>query len=225
MHQTSTTRRQPETLAEQTTQLRDDFIGGLSTEAQKIVGGAFERLINSDAGDHAVNANDLAPDFVLPNVRGGQTRLTTLLQHGPVVLNFYRGGWCPFCNLEFRSLQQQLAEIRQLGATLVGISPETPDNSLTTVEKNELEFDVLSDIGNAVSRRYGLVMKVDETMRPLYLEWDLDITRSNGDDSWELPIPAIYVIDVNAQVRAAYVNKDYTQRMEPSDIIAALSNL
>ena len=142
-----------------------------------------------------------------------------------MVLNFYRGGWCPFCNLELQTLQARLPEIKALGATLVGISPETPDNSLTAIEKHQLEFEVLSDVGNKTARKFGLLFTVYEEMRPLYLKWGLDVPASNGDDSWELPVPATYVIDRNAVVHAAHVDKDYTKRMEPDEVIAALQEL
>jgi peroxiredoxin len=213
------------TLAEQTTRTRNEFIANLPEDQQQTVGAAFAKLMASDAGDNAINVGDTAPEFELPGVLGGNVRLSTLCRQGPVVLNFYRGGWCPFCNLEFRALQQRLPEMKALGATLVGISPETPDTSPSTVEKHQLEFEVLNDLGNLVANRYGLVMQVYEDLRPLYLQWGLDIPAANGDDSWELPLPATYVIDGTGKVRAAYINKDYTQRMEPEDIVAALRTI
>ncbi len=209
-------------LNEQTRKAVEEFIASLTPEAQAIVGASFEKLLKSDVGEHARAVGDAAPDFGLPSVKGGETRLSDLLRNGPVVLNFYRGGWCPFCNLEFRALNQRLPEIQSLGATLIGVSPETPDNSLTTAEKHALEFEVLSDVGNIVARDYGLLTSVSEEMRPLYTEWGIDVPAVNGDDSHELPVPATYVIDTHGIIRASYVNKDYTTRMEPSDIVAAL---
>lgn len=213
------------TLAEQTTRARDEFIASLPEDQQQTLGAAFAKLMASDAGDNAVKVGDSAPDFELPGVLGGEVRLSTLIKDGPVVLNFYRGGWCPFCNLEFHALQQRLPEIKALGARLIGISPETPDTSLSTIEKHQLEFEVLSDVGNLVANRYGLVMQVFEELRPLYLQWGLDIPAANGDNSWELPLPATYVIDSAGKVRAAYINKDYTQRMEPEEIVTTLRTI
>jgi peroxiredoxin len=213
------------TLAEQTTQARDEFIASLPPDQQQTLGAAFEKLMASDVGDNAINVGDEAPDFELPGVLGGVVQLSTQIKQGPVVLNFYRGGWCPFCNLEFRALQQRLPEIKALGATLIGISPETPDASLSTIEKHHLEFEVLSDVGNLIAARYGLLMQVYEELRPLYLQWGLDIPAVNGDDRWEMPVPATYVIDSEGKVRSGYVNKDYTQRMEPEDIVAALRTM
>ena len=210
------------TLAEQTEKAANEFIAALPKDAQKIVGKSFEKLLASDIAKDAVNVGDKAHDFSLPNVKGGNIRLYQALEKGSVVLSFYRGGWCPFCNLEFKALQEHLPEMKALGASLIGISPETPDNSLSTVEKHQLQFDVLSDVGNVVAHEYGLIMTVYEEVRPLYLDWGLNIPRVNGDDSWELPVPATYVIDMDGIVRAAHVDKDYTKRMEPADIVAAL---
>lgn len=210
------------TLAEQTRETVAAFIGSLSPDVQQIVGEVFQRLLNSNITDHAKGVGDVAPDFRLANVQGGMTSLSGLLERGPVVLSFYRGGWCPFCNLEFKALHDKLPEMRVLGATLVGISPETLAVSQQTVEDYQLAFEVLSDEGNEVARDYGLVMVVDEAIRPYYSQWGIDIPAANGEDSFELPVPATYVIDQSGVIRAAHVDKNYTQRMEPADIIAAL---
>ena len=213
------------TLAEQTQAAVEAFIGGLSTDVQQTVGEVFQRLLNSNITDHAKDVGDTAPEFRLPNVKGGTTSLSALLERGPVVLSFYRGGWCPFCNLEFKALHDKLPEMQALGATLVGISPETLAVSQQTVKDHQLEFEVLCDEGNRVARDYGLVMVVDEAMRPHYAQWGIDIPTANGDESFKLPVPATYVIDQRGVIRAAHVDKDYTRRMEPAEIVAALQAL
>lgn len=198
------------------------FMSGLPEDAAATVKAAFEKLLASDVASGAVNTGDCAPDFELPNAAGRTVRLSEQLAGGPVILSFYRGGWCPFCNLELRALQAHLPRFRELGAQLIAVTPESPDHSLSTAEKNGLEFEVLSDAGNRVARDYGLVMQVYEEMRPLYLQWGLDVPAYNGDDSWELPVPATYLIDSDGTVRAAAVDRDYTRRMEPSRIEASL---
>ena len=213
------------TLSKQTQKLLEDFISGLSEDAQQTVGGAFEKLLQSDVGNNAPGKDDKAPDFELPNVRGGSVQLAELLKDGPVVLNFYRGGWCPFCNLEFKALSDILPQIKAKGAMLVGVSPETPDASLSTIEQHKLPFEVLSDTGNQIAERYGLVMTIYEELRPLYSQWGMDIPAANGDDSYQLPLPATYVIKQDGTIQACYVNKDYTTRMEPQDILAALDSI
>lgn len=213
------------TLSEQLEQTVATFINGLSTETTHIVEGSFNKLAASHVAESAMTVGDIAPNFTLPGATGNSVTLYNILNKGAVVLSFYRGAWCPFCNLELRALQGILPEIQGLGATLISISPEKPDNSLSGIEKNNLEFEVLSDSGNQVARDYGLLCMVYEEMRPLYLEWGLDVPAANGDDSWELPVPATYVIDSNSVVRAANTDKDYTKRMEPDDILTALRAL
>jgi peroxiredoxin len=142
-----------------------------------------------------------------------------------VVVSFYRGGWCPYCNLELRALQNALPEIKQLGAQLVAISPQTPDESLSTAEKNELEFAVLSDIGSATAKAYGIAFDLTEELRPIYSRLGHALPDKNGDDSWILPIPATYVIDKDGIVALAFVDVDYRNRLEPAEIVTAIKTL
>ena len=216
---------QSSSLSDRLNQSVQDFMSSLPADEQATVMQSFEKLHASSVAADAVNVGDTAPHFSLPNTTGKTVNLYAALEQGPVVLSFYRGGWCPFCNLELQALQQQLPGIRSLGATLIGVSPETPDNSLTTAEKHGLGFEVLSDIGNGTARDYGLIFTVYEEMRPLYLKWGLDVPACNGDDSWELPVPATYLIDTHRIVRAAHVDKDYTKRMEPGQLLEALKQL
>jgi len=212
-------------LSEQTKKLTDDFINGQSAENQAIIQQAFAAIEATDFGANGLREGDQSKEFQLPNAKGGKTSLTSLLDQGPVVISFYRGGWCPYCNLEFKALNDIVPTINELGANLVGISPELPNNSMSTAEKHELKFEVLSDVGNVIAREYGIVMDVPAALQPLYLEWGLDVPTTNGDDSWELPIPATYVIDSNGQIILAYINKFYIERLEPSEIVKALESI
>ena len=213
---------QQDTLASRIDASVKAFITALPDSEKRTVEESFAALQASDVAAQALGTGDTAPDFILPGATGRQTGLGEMLQHGPVILSFYRGGWCPFCNLELQALQQRLPEFRSLGATLVAVSPETPDHSLSTAEKHALEFEVLCDSGNRVARDYGLLFTVHEAMRPLYLKWGLDVPACNGEDSWELPVPATYLIDTGRIIRTAHVDRDYTKRMEPQLIVDAL---
>jgi peroxiredoxin len=215
----------PPSLAEQTRRTAEAFIAGLPEAEQQIVGRAFEHLLASDVAANAKKTGDPAPDFELPEIRRGSLRLSALLGRGPVVLSFYRGSWCPFCNLEIKALHEQLPAITALGATLVAVSPELPENARKITDAQDIPFALLTDRGNAVAREYGLIMTIDEELRPLYLRWGLDVPAANGDDSFELPVPATYVIDRDGSICAAHVDKDYTRRMEPADIIGALERI
>ena len=212
-------------LSEQTQELVNNFINGLDEHDKAAIMGGFETIRNTPYGVDALRVGDQAKDFRLPNASGGEQTLALLLKEGPLVISFYRGGWCPYCNLEFKALSDVLPKINQLGAKLIGISPELPDNSMSTKEKHQLPFDVLSDVGNKVAREYGIVMDVPPSMVPLYIKWGLNVPRTNGDESWELPIPATYVIDEDGKVTFAFVNKNYTERCEPAEIIKALQSL
>ena len=216
---------QQDTLASRIDASVQAFITALPDSEKRTVEESFAALQASDVAAEALGTGDTAPDFILPGATGRRTGLGELLRHGPVILSFYRGGWCPFCNLELQALQQHLPEFRSLGASLVAVSPETPDHSLSTAEKHALEFEVLCDSGNRIARHYGLLFTVHDAMRPLYLKWGLDVPACNGEDSWELPVPATYLIDTGRTIRAAHVDRDYTKRMEPQLIVDALQRL
>lgn len=211
--------------SEEALKMQNNFMSSLPKENLDTLEEAFAESMTSDAGEHALRKGDKARDFNLINAKGGKTRLSDLLTKGPVVINFYRGGWCPYCNIEFKALHSFLPQIKEMGATLIGISPELPDASMDTVEKHQLQFEVLSDVDNKLAREYGILFEVPTKMRALYKEWELDFSNVNGNDSWELPIPATYVINRDGVIAHAYINKNYTERMEPADIVKVLKTL
>ncbi|WP_250149107.1 peroxiredoxin-like family protein [Flagellimonas sp. 389] len=151
-----------------------------------------EELLNANISDKAIKADDILPDFQLPDEHGNPVSLNEILQNEYLIISFYRGGWCPYCNLELGALQQHLEEFKQLGADLVAISPETPDNSLTTSEKNELQFKILSDINNTYAKKLNLVFQMPENLRDVYDSFGLHVDKHNGNTDYELPIPATY---------------------------------
>lgn len=166
---------------------------------------------------------DRAPAFALPNAIGSTVELAQRLSMGPVVLSFYRGEWCPYCNLELRALQSALSRFKAYGASVIAISPQTPDHSLSVAEKNALAFDVLSDVDQAVIRAYRLQFTVPADMKDLYLTtFHNDLSAQAADGSWDLPIPATFVIDRAGIIRARHVSVDYRTRMDPVEIEAAL---
>jgi peroxiredoxin len=204
---------------------RSEFMAQVPLEIREAMVRADMELAASGIAQRALKAGDRAPDFRLPDARGGYVRLNGLLAGGPVVLSFYRGGWCPYCNLELRALQQALPEITRLGATLVAVSPQTPDESLSTAEKNALAFPVLSDAGSATARSFGIAYDLAEELRPIYTRFGHALPDKNGDESWVLPIPATWVIDTDGTIALAWVDVDYRNRLEPADILAALQSL
>ncbi|MGD1936006.1 MAG: peroxiredoxin-like family protein [Cyanophyceae cyanobacterium] len=213
------------TLAEQLQAYRQGFREKVAENIQDTMGAATAALKESGILDGVASEGQQPPDFELPNAQGQPVRLSEKLKAGPVVVTFYRGQWCPYCNLELKALQNALPEFEKRGAQLIAVSPQTPDNSLSTTEKNELTFEVLSDVGNQVAQQYGLVFTLPEELRPIYASFGIDVPAHNGDDTFELPIPATYVIGKDGAIALAVADADYTQRAEPEAIIAALDKL
>ncbi|WP_321527379.1 peroxiredoxin-like family protein [Sedimenticola selenatireducens] len=212
-------------LQQQLEEQKKSTINKASPEILQTMAQATADLKASGIENQALGAGDLAPDFTLPNARGEEIRLTDLLSRGPVVVNIYRGGWCPYCNLELRALKEKLPKIEALGASLVAIAPEKPDKAAETTVRHDLEFEVLSDLGNQVSRQFGLVFTLPESIRAIYASFGTDLPAYNGDERFELPLPATYVIRPDGQIAYAFVDADYTRRMEPAEIIEVLRAL
>lgn len=173
----------------------------------------------------ALGIGAIAPPFSLPDAHGAQVDLSSLLSKGPVVLIFYRGGWCPFCNMYLRAFQLARSHVRALGAQVVLISPELGAHGQTLVERHALLFPVLSDGGNRVARQYGLVFRMPTELRAEYLADGVDLAEHNGDPSWELPMPATFVVSADGRICYAFVSADYTQRAEPEEVLGVLRRL
>ena len=141
------------------------------------------------------------------------------------MLSFYRGEWCPYCNLQLHAYQELLPEISALGATLIAVSPQTPDHSLSMAEKHNLEFAVLSDEGNVVARQFGIVYQYDDVSHKYFQDRGIDLSRFNGDASWELPFPATYIIAQDGTITLAFVDVDFRHRLESSDLLAGLRSV
>ncbi|MBQ0788918.1 MAG: AhpC/TSA family protein, partial [Oceanihabitans sp.] len=146
------------------------------------------------------------------------------LENGPIVLTWYRGGWCPYCNITLHYLQEKLPEFQKAGATLIALTPELPDNSLSTSEKNKLEFTVLSDVGNTIGKEYGVVFTLTNEVASMY-EAGFGLSEKNGDNSNQLPLAATYVIDTNGIIQYAFLDADYRERAEATAILTALNKL
>ncbi|MEM7058638.1 MAG: peroxiredoxin-like family protein [Pseudomonadota bacterium] len=182
-------------------------------------------LVEANSGSAAPVPGDSAPGFTLPDAAAVQRSLSDYLSSGPVVLAFYRGGWCSYCNIQLRAFQQVLPRIRAMNAELVAVSPELPDQSWTLAQKLALEHPVLSDWGNATAHAYGLEFTVPEWLRPLYTRLGIDLVARNGEATWHLPVPGTFVIREDATITAAFVDPDYRNRTEPGDVLSALSQL
>jgi peroxiredoxin len=197
----------------------------IPAEIRQIMQRAGQELADSGQADRALTVGAQAPRFNLPSATGQTVALDDLLTNEPVVLTFYRGAWCPYCNIALRSLQQHHEAITARGARLVAVSPQIPDESLTLTEKHELAFDVLSDIGSDTAKQYGLAFDLPDDLAAVYDKLGFDLQRVNDGHPRTLPLPATYVIDRDGTIRWAFVDTDYTTRAEPADILAALDAL
>ena len=171
----------------------------------------------------ALAVGDIAPSFTLPNSHRREVSLSEVLRAGPAIVTFYRGGWCPYCNIQLRAYQQALPEFAKFGGQIIAISPQLPDGALSVAEKNELEFEVLSDVGNVVARSFGLVYSLPDELRAALTSNNKALPSINGDDSWELPVPATFIIAPDLSVLFAHIDVDYRRRLAPDDIKQALT--
>jgi peroxiredoxin len=173
----------------------------------------------------ALRAGAQAPDVTLPDATGKPVRLADAWRRGPLVVVFYRGGWCTYCNLQLRAWRQQADALARLGATLLAISPQTPEHSARTVEDHALGFTVLSDCALEAANGFGLAYTLHPDVVDYYGSVGTDIPVLNGNGQWVLPVPATYVIDSAGAIRLAWVEEDVRERAQPRDVIAAVESL
>jgi len=174
---------------------------------------------------HALAAGQPAPNFTLPDAAGQPQTLATLLEQGPVVLTFYRGNWCPYCNVQLRAYQQALPELARYDATLAAVSPQTPDFTSLTASEKGLTFPVLSDVGNAVARQYGLAYGVGAEVADTLRGVGIDLAAYNGTADDELPLTATFLIGTDGVVAWAQVEANFKHRPDPTALLAALAQL
>jgi peroxiredoxin len=210
--------------------LKADFEAGRfplkpSKEALEIMHRATAELIQSGQAQHAKKAGDTAPEFTLRDPDGRDVVSRDLLAKGPLVVSFYRGVWCPYCNLELQALQAALPEIATRSASLVAISPQTAPNSRKSQRENKLDFPILSDVKSEVAAAFGIRFALSDELIGLYKTFKNDLPTFNADPSWVLPMPARYVIGTDGVIAYAEVNPDYTHRPDPSELLPVLDRL
>lgn len=191
-------------------------------EIHPVMERATAELIASGQAGRAIKAGDRAPSFSLADQNGNAVSSAALLAQGPLVITFYRGVWCPYCNIELQALNEVLPQVRALGADVVAISPQTPVNSRKSVRENRLDFPVLSDAGGETGAAFGLRFALPDYLVELYKKLGNDLPAFNDDPSWTLPMPARYVIGQDGIVLYSEVNPDYTHRPDPADMLPVL---
>jgi peroxiredoxin len=192
------------------------------TETQAIHIRAVVELKERNLAQNILPVGAKAPEFELQDHDGKVLSSVDLLAKGRIVLCFIRGRWCPFCVGQMEALSLVLPEIEQAGATLVAISPQTVRQSFFMHDQHRLRFPLLSDSGNEVARQFGLTYRVNEEQESVYRRAFVNVPFANGDESWELPVPATFIVERDGTVLYASANEDYTERPEPADIVDAL---
>jgi len=204
-----------------------DFKGGKApffapAEIHPIMERATAELVASGQAKRALKAGDAAPEFTLVDPDGKPVSSVELLKRGPLVISFYRGVWCPYCNLELTALEEALPSFQAEGANLVAISPQNAVNSRKSVRTNKLSFPILSDTRNDVAAAFGIRFALPDYLIDLYKSLKNDLPAFNEDDSWTLPMPARYVVGQDGTILYSEVNPDYTHRPEPQDMLPVL---
>jgi peroxiredoxin len=210
--------------------LKADFESGRfplkpTKQALDLMRRATDELIASAQAQRARKAGDMAPEFTLSDPDGKPVSSRQLLAMGPLVVSFYCGVWCPYCNLELQALQDTLPEIAARGASLVAISPQTAPNSRKSQRDNNLSFPILSDTNSEVANAFGIRFALQDYLVEVYKSFKNDLPVINGDPSWVLPMPARYVIGTDGITAYSEVNPDYTQRPDPSEMLPVLDRL
>lgn len=184
----------------------------------------IEELITAEITNSALSVGDCAPEFILPDTQGNPVSSRQLLVQGPLVVSFYRGGWCPYCNLDLQALQAVLPELRNQQASVVAISPQLPVNGHQMLQEHGLTFPLLTDSGNSLAAQFGLRFVLADDLVELYTDsFGIDLTKLNGEGSRTLPIPARFVVAPDGNIIYAEVSPDYTKRAEPRELVSILN--
>ncbi|WP_062060289.1 peroxiredoxin-like family protein [Aquimarina longa] len=195
-----------------------------SDSIHTIMNKGIQTIRDSNLISKALKTGDQIPEIILPNAAQINISVQEQLLTKKVILSFYRGGWCPYCNLELNALQKALPEFEKNGATLIAISPEIPDNSLTLSEKNNLSFEILSDLNNKIAKEFNLAFTLSQDLIEVYKGFKIDLEKSNGNPNQQLPISATYIINQNGTIIYDFIKEDYKERADPKELIKVLKN-
>lgn len=210
------------TLAKQIEHFNQELSSQLPQDILDAFGKSIEDLKTGKFEENSIQIGDQIPEFSLPNALGKIVSSEEILKNEKIVLAFYRGGWCPYCNLELKFLQDSLIRIKNKGAALIAVSPQSPDHSLSMIEKNNLEFEVLTDIDNNFAKKLGIVFQLQDFVLPYYKGLGIFLSDFNKNNDNTLPIPAVFVVDKNRVVTYRFLDVNYMNRVDVEKLIEAL---
>lgn len=209
-------------LAERLLEVRAGIAQYVRPENQQINERTVEWLRVSGVGERALRSGSRAAAFDLPDQHGKVISSADLLSHGPLIVTFFRGRWCPFCIAELEAWRDALPQVKAAGATLVAISPQKVQHNAFTADQHKLAFPVLSDVGNQAAKQFGIAYRVPEEQEQLYRRSFVNLPHLNGDESWELPLAATFIIASDGTIKSSFIQADYRERAEPASVLAQL---
>jgi len=209
-------------LSKKLNELKEANLKRVPTELSNVLMKDVEVQIKKGITKNALKVGDQMPSFKLQNAVGEIVQSEELLEKGPLIISFYRGAWCPYCNVELAAYQEALDEIKDAGAQLVAISPDTPDKSMSLADRHALQYEILSDLNNKVAKEFGLVYHVEKDLQEVYTKLGVDLEGHQGNSDFELPFAATYIVHEDGTIIEAAVNYDYTERLDPEDAIKTI---
>lgn len=212
------------TLQEQLRHMRKTTMERMPQSIIKVFTDSIAEIRKNQLQEKALQVEDFIPDMNLQSIHGEKTLLSDLQRTEFLILNFYRGGWCPYCNMELREYEKLQKTFNELGIDVIGISAENPELANTTVNKNALSFPVLTDVDAQLMKAIGIVFQLDEASKKEFENFNMDFTKIHGNNNFELPVPAIYVMNKEMEVVFVHFEEDYMTRLEPTELLNIMKN-
>ncbi len=210
------------TLQEQLQQITESGFSRMPKHIAKTLLDGIEEIALSDLNNGAAKVGEKINNAILIDINGDEKQISDFMQHDYVVLNFYRGGWCPYCNMELRAYEQLVTKFNDLNTSVVAISAEIPDNNTRTFDKNNLSFPVLSDVDAGFMKSLGIVFALNDDLKREYANFGIDLKEFHGNLNFELPVPGVYIINRNFEVVFRHLEENYMTRIEPNEVLSFL---
>ncbi|MCQ4140622.1 peroxiredoxin-like family protein [Chryseobacterium sp. EO14] len=209
-------------LAKQIEKFNNELATQVPQEILEAFGKSIEDLKTKNIEEKSIKLNEMMPSFSLPNAKNEIIHSKEILKSGKMIIAFYRGSWCPYCNLELKALQDNSSKINDKKASLVAISPQSPDNSLTIIEKHSLTFEVLTDKDNTFAKQLGIAFELQDFVLPYYKALGIDLTNYNKNIDNSLPIPAVFVVNEDGKIIYKFADANYMNRIDIDELLNTL---
>lgn len=212
------------TLQEELKQMKDATMTRMPQSVIQVFKNSILNIKQQQLKQNSLQKGDYIKDTILTDLKGNNVLLSSFIQNDYLILNFYRGGWCPYCNMELRAYEKLSPKFKKLNIDIIGISAELPSFTNETTLKNAISFPVVTDKNAQLMKKIGLIFQLDEASKKEYDNFGLDLSKFHGNIHNELPVPAIYVVDKTMKIIYTHFNEDYMSRLEPTDLLKTLHN-